>query len=146
MLTILIEHHILALPDTRSFAMLARTCKKAHELLKERMWSDKWKFFQPKFLLQLDFFDLLGKPTEMDYIVFSTRGTHLVATIHRNWDFVSEAMTVIARVESCRPDDAKWKGWEFAYVYDAAQTVETNLNRFHAQLRYAARVRQSEME
>jgi hypothetical protein len=151
MLTVLIEHHILLQPDTRSYAVLAGTCKKTRALLGERVWSDKWKFFQEKFLLQLDFFDRFKANldlVEMDEIVFPIRGTYLMATVHRSWDFVREVLTVTARVVWCRTVErnAMWKGWEFTYVYDVGQTMETNIERINARLQSEARARQRELE
>ena len=165
-ITVFIEHHLLnpAHPQLHEYAALALTCKANYALLGERLREDKWKRFQPKFLLQLDFVDMFISAhniglveTNLIFIMaMGSRWHQIMASVRRDWDFVKEVVTVTVRSIAPVPldlhfhrvlhraatrEDVMWSDgrWEFSYVYDLSDSKTRNFDTIFREVRLSLR-------
>ena len=124
-LTIFIEQTLVA-PDSPLYAALARACKEAHTLLRDRLQAHRWAQFHTKFLTQLDFVDRFiaahnTTATDTDIVFFHP---FLVASVQRRWDFGAGVVTITTR--ALATGMPMWQGMEFVYTYDPICSAQSN--------------------
>jgi hypothetical protein len=145
-LAVFIEHLLTHATPLHEYGVLARTCKEARALMKERLWAHKWTTFHTKFLMQLDFVErfisahnITQNDTDLIILRASSRPHLFVASVQRSWDFIRETVTLTLRIKqqasTAREEEVAWKGWEFMYTYDPTLSAQSNFESINTRIR-----------